>query len=171
MEVIYMPLGDITPYENNAKLHPDEQIEQIKESISEFGFNDPIAIWGDNNTVVEGHGRLIAAQELGYTEVPVIRLDNLTDEQRKAYALVHNKLTMNSGFDFDALQQELIRLENSEINMLDFGFSDDEDFNIDEMFENAPEQEPEHEKQKNEPHFIICPHCGERIEMSEKTMA
>lgn len=63
-----------------------------------MGFDDPIAIW-KNGEIIEGHGRLIAAQQLEMKTVPIIRLDDLTDEQRRAYALIHNKLTMNSGFD------------------------------------------------------------------------
>lgn len=114
-----MPIGDIIPYENNAKLHPREQIEQIKESIIQFGNNDPIAI-DKNNVIIEGHGRLLALQELGYEEVEVIRLDHLTEEQRKAYTLIHNKLTMNSGFDLELLELELGQIEN--INMESFDF-------------------------------------------------
>lgn len=73
LQVEYVPIESITPYANNAKLHPAEQIEQIKKSIEQFGFNDPIAVWHD--TIVEGHGRLIAATEMGIEMVPVIRLD------------------------------------------------------------------------------------------------
>lgn len=119
LRIEYIPIENIKPYENNAKLHPQEQIQQIKNSILEFGFDDPIAIWKDN-IIIEGHGRLIAAQELGYKEIPVIRLDNLTDEQRRAYTLVHNKLTMNSGFDIEMLNIELGGIDR--IDMADFGF-------------------------------------------------
>ena len=97
LKIEYVDIESIKPYENNAKEHPREQIEQIKKSIEEFGNNDPIAVW--NNEIVEGHGRYEALKELGQREIPIIRLDNLTDEQRKAYTLVHNKLTMNSDFD------------------------------------------------------------------------
>ena len=124
LKIEYIPIEDIKPYKNNAKLHPEEQIQQIKNSILEFGFKDPIAIW--NDTIVEGHGRLLAAQELGYKELPVIRLDDLTDEQRKAYTLAHNKLTMNSDFDLDILTAELDDI--TDIDMSDFGF----DLNLDE---------------------------------------
>ena len=122
LKIEYVPIEDIKPYANNAKTHPAEQIEQIKRSIEQFGFNDPIAIWHDE--VVEGHGRLIAATEMGIDTVPIIRLDNLTDEQRRAYSLVHNKLTMNSGFNFDLLQMEL---ESLSIDMSEFDFEIDED--------------------------------------------
>lgn len=118
LKIEYIPIEDIKPYENNAKQHPAEQVQQIKNSILEFGFKDPIAIWHD--TIVEGHGRLLAAQELGYKELPIIRLDDLSDEQRKAYCLAHNKLTMNSDFDLDVLSAELDSI--TDIDMLDFGF-------------------------------------------------
>lgn len=84
LKVEYLPIDEIKPYENNAKIHTPEQIEQIKASIRQFGMNDPIGIWSKDNIIVEGHGRLIACLELGYTEIPIIRLDDLTDEQRKA---------------------------------------------------------------------------------------
>ena len=126
LKIEYIPIEDIKPYSNNAKQHPAEQIQQIKNSILEFGFNDPLALWHD--TIVEGHGRLLAAQELGYKELPIIRLDDLSDEQRKAYCLAHNKLTMNSDFDLDVLSAELDSI--LDIDMSDFGF--DLDFDIGE---------------------------------------
>lgn len=117
LKIEYVDINSIKPYEKNAKLHPEEQIEQIKKSIEQFGMDDPIGIWKDE--IVEGHGRLIACKELGFTEVPIIRLDHLTDEERKAYTLAHNKLTMNSDFDFNILDSELAELN---IDMSDFGF-------------------------------------------------
>ena len=122
MEIIKLNINDITPYEKNAKIHTESQIEQIKKSIQEFGMNDPIAVWGDKNTIVEGHGRLEALKQLGYTEVDCIRLDHLTDEERKAYTLAHNKINMNTGFDIDLLDEELDSIED--IDMEDFGFLD-----------------------------------------------
>lgn len=100
-------------------------MEQIKKSIQEFGFNDPIAVWHDNE-IVEGHGRLLAVMEMDEIEkIPVIRLDDLTDEQRKAYMLVHNKLTMNTDFDIDLLNLELDSIVD--IDMSDFGFEREEE--------------------------------------------
>lgn len=117
LKIEYVDINSIKPYEKNAKLHPEEQIEQIKKSIEQFGMDDPIGIWKDE--IVEGHGRLIACKQLGYKEVPIIRLDHLTDEERKSYTLAHNKLTMNSDFDFNILDSELAELN---IDMSDFGF-------------------------------------------------
>ena len=120
LKIEYVPVDELKPYEGNAKEHPDWQIEQIMLSMKEFGNIDPIGIWRDE--IVEGHGRLIAAKELGYEKVPVIRLDQLSDQQRRAYALVHNKLTMNTDFDWSKLEEELKALDS--IDMEQFGFDE-----------------------------------------------
>lgn len=119
LEVEYIETGQLLPYRNNAKIHTVEQIDQIARSIEEFGMNDPIAVWKDNE-IIEGHGRLLACQKLGIKEVPIIRLDGLSDEQRRAYMNVHNQLTMNTGFDLEMLAEELGRIET--IDMEKFGF-------------------------------------------------
>lgn len=137
LQVEYININDLVPYSKNAKLHPKEQVEQIKKSINEFGMNDPIAI-GKDNIVVEGHGRLIACKELGYKEVPIIRLDHLTDEERKAYTLAHNKLTMNSDFDIDILRTELENLKELDFDLELTGFNVDE---LDDIFQVEEEQE------------------------------
>lgn len=126
LKIEYVPIDSIKPYSKNAKLHPAEQIEQIKKSIQEFGFKDPLATW--HGEVMAGNGRLQAAKELGMKELPIVRLDDLTDEQRRAYALVHNKLTMNSPFDDGILSEELENILDIDMNMFDLG----------EMFEPEP---------------------------------
>lgn len=141
LKIEYVDIDSIKPYKNNAKLHPKEQIEQIKKSIEQFGMDDPIGVW--NNEIVEGHGRLIACQELGFKEVPIIRLDHLTNEERKAYTLAHNKLTMNSDFDLDILNEELFSFEN--IDMSDFGFDIDTKITEYEVVEDDYEIEPPEE--------------------------
>lgn len=124
LQIQYLPINKLKPYEGNAKEHPQDQINQIIESIRQFGMNDPIGIWGDECLIVEGHGRLMALQQMGETEAPTIRLDHMTDEQRRAYTLAHNKTTMSSGFDMDLLRMELESIEG--IQMEDFGFTLDE---------------------------------------------
>lgn len=121
-QVEMIPIDRLKLYKRNAKKHTPEQIEQIVNSIKAFGMNDPIAVWGDENVIVEGHGRFMALRSLGEQgEVPCIRLDHLTDEQRKAYALAHNQLTMNTGWDDELLLPELDELGDF-FDMGDFGF-------------------------------------------------
>ena len=118
LQVEYVDIGTIKPYKRNAKTHPKAQIDQIKKSIQEFGNCDPIGVW--HGEIVEGHGRYLALKELGETKIPIIRLDSLTDQQRRAYGLVHNQLTMNSPWDLPALDLELADLD---FDMVDFGFN------------------------------------------------
>ena len=118
LKIEYVPIDSIKPYPGNAKQHPDWQVEQIEDSIQEFDFNDPIAVWKDE--IATGHGRYMAARNMGIKEIPIIRLDHLTDEQRRAYILAHNKLTMNTGFDKKLLEIELDRIPK--IDMERFGF-------------------------------------------------
>lgn len=147
LKIEYVDIDSIKPYENNTRLHSNEQIEQIKSSIEEFGNNDPIGVWHDE--IVEGHGRYQALKELGYKEIPIIRLDNLTDEQRKAYGIVHNKLTDNSEFDFSKLEEELASLNSidmskfgMELNIPDVKEVIEDDFNVEENIPEEPKSKP-----------------------------
>ena len=120
MQLETIPLDQITPYAQNAKKHPQYQIEQIKASILQFGNNDPIAI-DENNVIIEGHGRYLALKALGYHEVPVIKLHHLSEDQKRAYILAHNKITLNTDFDINILKDELTNI--IDIDMAPFGFS------------------------------------------------
>lgn len=119
LKIEYIETSKLTPYNKNAKKHPKEQVRIIANSIKEFGMSDPIGVWGDENIIVEGHGRLEACIKLGMTSVPCIRLDHLTDEQRRAYTLAHNK-TNESQWDFDLLDEEINELP--EFDFVNFGF-------------------------------------------------
>ena len=127
LQVEYLSIDELKPYKKNAKIHTEKQVEQIKNSIERFGMNDPIGIW-KGNVIIEGHGRMIACQELGFKEVPVIRLDHMTDKERKAYCLAHNKLTMNTDFDFEILSEELDGLFDFDMEDFGFEFVDEEDY-------------------------------------------
>lgn len=117
LEIVYLKPEELTPYEGNARKHAPEDVEQIKESIKADGFNDPIGIWGEKNMIVEGHGRRIAAMELGLDRVPCIRLDHLTDTQRRDYAIRHNFTSDQSEFDFGKLREEVAALEIEGLDM------------------------------------------------------
>lgn len=118
LKIEYVDIKSIKPYKKNARKHDKASIDVIAESIKEFGMADPIAVWKD--TIVEGHGRLLALKKLGYDRAPVIRLDYMTDEQRRAYTLAHNKTAEFSEWDFDLLPAELEQI--FDIDMSAFGF-------------------------------------------------
>jgi hypothetical protein len=125
LQIEYIDVNRLEPYERNSRKHDRRDIESIKASITEFGFSDPIGIWSDHNVIVEGHGRLEAAKELGMVKVPCIRLDHMTDEQRRAYAIAHNKVAELSEWDFRVLDSELAGI--TEIDMGQFGFYETEE--------------------------------------------
>ena len=120
MKIEYVNPKELTAYERNARKHGEEDIEGIKASIEAFGFRDPIGVWGNKKLIVEGHGRQRAAIELGLDRVPIIRLDDLTDEQRRAYALAHNRTAELSEWDIKLRDAEILDIEN--IDMTAFGF-------------------------------------------------
>lgn len=153
MEILKVGISEIKPYELNAKEHPQEQIEQIKKSILEYGNNDPIAV-DENNIIIEGHGRYIALQELGAETAEIIRLSHLTDEQKRAYRLIHNKLTMNSDFDFKKLEKELAELTAFDVDMSLFGF---DEAIFDEVMSADSYDIPEEEKGNLAEKFVVPP--------------
>ena len=110
-------IQDIKPYENNAKKHDETQIQNVAESIKQFGFVQPIVL-DKNNEIVIGHCRYEASKLLGLEEVPCVRVDDLTDEQVKKLRIVDNKAN-ESPWDFDLLEQEL---ENLDMDDFDFDF-------------------------------------------------
>ena len=118
LKIEMLPVNALNEYEGNARQHGETDIAAIKASIEKFGFNDPIGIWGEN-IIVEGHGRLMAAKDLGMTEVPVIRLDHLTEEERRAYGLAHNRTAELSEWDLPQLDLELLGIKS--IDMSAFG--------------------------------------------------
>ena len=126
LKIEYIAVEDLKPYEKNNKKHEDFDIGEIAKSISKYEMIDPVGIWGKDNTIVEGHGRVLACKQLGIDRVPCIRLDHLTDEQRREYAIVHNKSQELALYDFDNLADELADLDFSDFNF-DFGIDTDTD--------------------------------------------
>lgn len=157
LNIVYKNIRDLHPYKKNAKKHNKEQVEQIANSIKEFGFTQPVVVDKDNN-VVAGHGRILGAKKAGLKVVPTVILSDLTESQINAYRLVDNKLN-ESEWDASLLKDELILLE-SDIDMSLFGFenlTDDEEL---------IEQEKKVEftvKEKYEVHII----CKDKQQMEQ----
>ena len=159
-------IKDIREYENNAKEHPEWQIEQIKKSIEIFGYNDPIAI-DENNMIIEGHGRFLALKSLDYKEVNVIRLTGLTEEQKNAYSIVHNKLTMNTDFDIEKLKFTFNELQIADFDLSLLGF---ENIEIEEIMSEESELlelDEENETDSKIRTKLICPCCNHIANKSE----
>lgn len=168
LKIEYLPIKELKPYEKNARKHADADVSTIVKSIEEFGFDDPIGIWGEKNTIVEGHGRLIAAKRLGMKKVPVIRLDHLSDEQRRAYALAHNKTAEMSEWDFDMLADELGDI--TDIDMSDFGFDLDEPEEEHEIVEDTPPEAPEEPESEYGQIYQLGRHrlmCGDSTKLED----
>ena len=131
LQIVYKPINSILGYINNTRVHSQEQIDQIKSSIIEFGMCTPIGI--HNDTIVYGHGRHEALKQLGYDEVPTLDLSHLTEAQRKAFTIADNKIGDNSSFDEELLKIELQSLQEMDFDLSLTGFSDEElnDFDLD----------------------------------------
>jgi DNA modification methylase len=123
-KIEWRSVDKLIPYAKNARTHSDEQIAQIAGSIKEFGFNNPVLVDKDNS-VIAGHGRLMAARKLGMDKVPVVELEHLTESQRKAYVLADNRIALNSGWDTSMLSLELQDLKD-DIDLSLLGFDPDE---------------------------------------------
>ena len=126
LKIEYLPIKAMKPYEKNTRKHQKKDVDNIAKSIEKYGMCDAIGIWGEQNIIVEGHGRMLACKQLGMTEVPCVRLDHLTDEQRREYAIAHNATAELSEWDLDILPDEL-----AELDLSDFDF----DFGIDTEYE------------------------------------
>ena len=154
LNIIYRNIKELKPYKKNAKKHPKEQVERIANSIKEFGFTQPVII-DSNNCVVAGHGRILGAKKAGLTQVPTVMLEDLTEEQIKAYRLVDNKLS-ESDWDFSLLDEELGILSD-DIDMELFGF--DTDMSDEEL---ELEMEREVKFRTKEKHLVIVPCKSEK---------
>jgi ParB-like chromosome segregation protein Spo0J len=108
------PPGDLKPYGRNARTHSPKQIAEIAASIKAFGFNNPVLIDKDDG-IVAGHGRVEAAKLLGFSTVPTIRLEHLSEAQKRAYILADNKLAEKAGWDREILAIELQHLMDLEL--------------------------------------------------------
>lgn len=112
----------LIPYARNSRTHSLEQVQQVANSIKEFGFTNPVLIDADNG-IIAGHGRVMAAQSLGLEHVPCIRLAYLTESQKRAYTIADNQLALNAGWDDDVLRDELLDLRDIDFDLSVTGFS------------------------------------------------
>lgn len=124
-QIEHLPLDALVPYACNSRTHSPEQIAQVAASIREFGFTNPVLIDGEGG-IIAGHGRVMAARQLGLSEVPCIRLAHLTDAQKRAYVIADNKLALNAGWDDALLALELRELAEMDFDLHLTGFNDDE---------------------------------------------
>ncbi len=137
LKIEYLPVGKLLRYAKNSRTHSDEQVEQLVNSIREFGFTNPVLI-DEKNELIAGHGRLAAAEILEMDKVPAIRLSNLSEKQKKAYRIADNKLALNAGWDMQLLAEEVKALMDDDFDIDLLGFNDAE---LDEMLSDEPPQE------------------------------
>lgn len=123
LNVQQIALEQLVPYARNARTHSDSQVAQIAGSIAEFGFVNPVLIGGDN-IIIAGHGRVMAAKKLGLQTVPTIKLDHLTENQRRALVIADNKIAENAGWDEELLRLELQNLADEDFDLDLLGFDD-----------------------------------------------
>lgn len=113
-EIVYRTTSVLIPYARNSRTHSPQQTQQIASSIKEFGFTNPVLI-DEENGIIAGHGRVLAAQLLGMDEVPCIVLSGMTEAKKRAYVIADNKLALNAGWD-----DEMLRLEFEDLKAMDF---------------------------------------------------
>lgn len=157
MNIKLINIEQLKPYANNPRFN-DEAVQYVAKSIKEFGFKVPLVI-DKNNEIVTGHTRYKACLELGIKEVPCIIADDLSEEQIKAFRLADNKVSEQSAWNYELLDEELQNILN--LDMESFGFLNtdfDENFDIENYIDNMPDKEKEAKK-------VTCPHCGEEFEL------
>jgi len=121
VQIKTVAVDKLIPYVRNSRTHSDAQIAQIAASIKEFGWTNPILVDAENG-IIAGHGRLMAARKLGYKEVPVIELKDMTETQKRAYVIADNQLALNAGWDFSLLSLEVADLKDNDFDLDLLGF-------------------------------------------------
>ena len=155
--ITYHKVSELRKHNKNARAHSEFQINQIVNSINEFGWTNPILI-DEHNTIIAGHGRLDAAELMGIDDVPCIVLSGLSEIQKRAYLIADNQLALNAGWDINILQAEIVALKLNDFDIDLLGFSDSEinkmlqpnDIDFPDDFSECDETELKHK----------CPKCG-----------
>lgn len=125
LKVKLLPTAGLLPYAKNSRTHSADQLERLAASIKQFGFTNPVLI-DDSGTIIAGHARVLAAQQLGLEKVPTIKLGHLTPDQARAYVIADNRLAELAGWDSDLLTSELTALSEAGFDLPAIGFSNDE---------------------------------------------
>lgn len=175
-ELVRRPISELIPYARNARTHSPEQIRQLRASLREFGFVNPVLIDSAGN-IIAGHGRVLAAEAEGMDEVPCVLVEHLSDAQRRAYILADNRLAEMSGWDLDmvALELEDLQLEGIDLSITGFSEADlemedpnaepeaaqDDDDNG-EPDESAPPRTEDGDVWKLGDHILLCGNCSEK---------
>ena len=154
-EIVMRSIGELLPYQRNARMHSDLQILKLSESIREFGFTNPVLITGASR-IIAGHGRVEAAKKIGLNEIPCILLDHLDETQLKAYTIADNQLPNMATWDFDVLAVEIDELREDGFDLFSLGFTKEE---LDEMMGSPDEPFVEEEEKKPDSDTTICPKC------------
>ena len=156
---------DLVPYDRNPKLHPDSQIEQLANSIREWGFTIPVLIDPEGN-VIAGHGRLLAAKQVGLTEVPCVVAHGWTEQQRRAYVIADNKLAEDSQWDTSTYFSELKEISEGGFDMSLLGADDGlqliSDVEVDVDFSDTLDTDVVAADKKKKPKKVVsveCPNC------------
>lgn len=153
-------IDSLTLYKKNSRIHSDEQINQICESIKEFGFTNPILI-DKNYSVIAGHGRIEAAKKLGLKELPAIELSGLSEKQKKAYIIADNKLALNADWDENILTQELKSLIDLEFDLSIIGFDDNE---LNQLFNDNENKDPTEKDIEYQSTYEVVISCDDETE-------
>ena len=157
LQVEMVNISELVPYAKNSRTHSDQQIDQIAKSIKQFGFTNPVLIH-KGGKIIAGHGRVLAASRINQMEIPVIRLEHLTDFQAKALVIADNQIAMMAGWDFDVLASEIDALNDQEFDLDLLGFTKEE---LDDLIgsPDEPLETPEEKPKKPESDTTICPKC------------
>ena len=149
----------LIPYARNSRVHSETQVTQLASSIQEWGFTVPILV-DEENVLIAGHGRLLAAQKLKLDKVPVMVAKGWTEAQKKSYVIADNKLALNSSWDDEMLEIELINLEQEKFNIELLGFDLDE---LSKLFKTDNTLDAPSEFDEDDDNIETdkqCPKCG-----------
>jgi len=176
-QIEYISTANLIPYASNSRTHDTKQISQIAASIKEFGFNNPVLVDGDNG-IIAGHGRVLAAQLLNLDAVPTIKLEHLTDAQKRAYIIADNKIALNAGWSHEILSMELDKLAAIDFDISTVGFDVTSSISFEPTInpiistQEIGEQNMAQAQEKIESRIagtekklmdVICPECGEEF--------